>query len=89
MPVISDLRVADVAAGARLERDDLLDYLRSDEDAAYIRVEDDRVRLQGVNGVPCFIIEDKYAVSGAQSPEVFQQLFDLVSQNADADAAAE
>ena len=87
---IGDTEVlADVAAGAGLERDDILDYLRSDEDAAYIRVEDDRVRLQGVNSVPCFVIEDKYAVSGAQSPEVFHQLFDLVSQNADADAAAE
>jgi len=87
---IGDAEVlADVAAGAGLERDDILDYLRSDEDAAYIQAEDDRVRLQDVNGVPCFIIEAKYAVSGAESPEVFHQLFDLVSQNADADAAAE
>ena len=87
---IGDTQVlADVAAGAGLERDDILDYLRSDEDAAYIRAEDDRVRLQGVNGVPCFIIDGEYAVSGAQSPEVFHQLFDLVSQNAVAAAAAE
>ena len=78
-----------MAAGAGLVRDDILDYLRSDEDAAYIRAEDDRVRLQGVNGVPCFIIDGEYAVSGAQSPEVFHQLFDLVSQNAAAAAAAE
>jgi predicted DsbA family dithiol-disulfide isomerase len=30
--------------------------------------------------VPCFIIDRKYAVSGAQLPEVFHQVFDLVNQ---------
>ena len=33
-------------------------------------------RRLGVNGVPCFIIDHRYAISGAQSPEVFHRIFD-------------
>ena len=39
-------------------------------------------RRLGVNGVPCFIVNRKYAVSGAQSPEVLVQVFDLANQDA-------
>ena len=38
-------------------------------------------RRLGVNGVPCFIVNRKYAVSGAQSPEVLIQVFDLANQD--------
>ncbi|UUX50137.1 DsbA family oxidoreductase [Nisaea acidiphila] len=31
----------------------------------------------GINGVPCFIFNRQYAVSGAQEPEAFFPLFDL------------
>ncbi len=34
----------------------------------------------GVNGVPCFIVERKYAVSGAQDPSVLVNVFDLVAR---------
>ncbi|WP_420405009.1 DsbA family oxidoreductase [Nisaea sp.] len=38
----------------------------------------------GINGVPCFIFNRQYAVSGAQEPEAFFPLFDLdASQNTD------
>ena len=46
----------------------------------------------GVNGVPCFIVNDKYAISGAQDPEVFQQVFAVAQQDekdAGTQAAAE
>ena len=31
---------------------------------------------QGVTGVPFFIINDKYQLSGAQEPDTFAQVFD-------------
>ena len=34
------------------------------------------MRHIGVTGVPCFIIGKRFAISGAQSPEVFQRIFD-------------
>ena len=46
-----------------------------------IVAEDELARRLGVNGVPCFIVNRKYAVSGAQSAEVLVQVFDLASQD--------
>ncbi len=62
-------------------------YLTSDEDRARMIAEDDRARLLGVNGVPCYVIAGRYAVSGAQSPEVFLQVLDLARQDGVAEAA--
>ena len=42
----------------------------------------------GVTGVPCFIINGRYAIAGAQDPEVFQQVFAVVSQEATQATAA-
>ncbi len=50
-------------------------YLQSDEDAETVRAEDAYAREIGISGVPCFIVERKYAVSGAQPPEVLQDVF--------------
>ena len=62
-----------VSLGSEIGRDAtvLLTYLSSDEDRACITAEDEHVRLLGVNSVPCYIFAERYAVSGAQSPEVF------------------
>ena len=55
-------------------------YLESDEDCERIRNEDAMARRMGVQGVPCFIINRKYAVSGAQDPAVFHQVFERVAR---------
>jgi predicted DsbA family dithiol-disulfide isomerase len=55
-------------------------YLQSDQDADEIRQADAYARQLGIQGVPCFIINRKYAISGAQSPEVFLKTIDLVLQ---------
>lgn len=80
--------LADIAAGLGFAHAETLDYLRSDRDRERILAEDDSARRLGVNGVPCYIVDRKYAVSGAQSPEVFLQIFRLASQDA-AHVAAE
>jgi predicted DsbA family dithiol-disulfide isomerase len=74
--------LVDIGAACGLERAALVAYLASDADIEAIRAEDEKVRDLGINGVPCFIVEGKYAVSGAQSPEVFVQIFDLATQDA-------
>ena len=62
-------------------------YLSSEEDRARIVAEDEHARQLGVNGVPCYIIAGRYAVSGAQSPEVFVQVLDLARQDSLVQAA--
>ena len=37
-------------------------------------------RRLGIGGVPCFIIDGKYALSGAQEPEAFLPLLDMAVQ---------
>ena len=53
------------------------DRLRNDTDLDLVRQEDAMARSMGINGVPCFIIDRKYAVSGAQDVPVFHKVFDL------------
>jgi predicted DsbA family dithiol-disulfide isomerase len=73
--------LADIAASAGLEHTPVLEFLESDVDTATILEEDELARRLGVNGVPCFIVDRKYAVSGAQMPEVLVQVFDLAKQD--------
>ena len=73
--------LADIAAEAGLDRAEAVRYLASDEDRAAVLGEDIGARRQGINGVPCVIIDGKYALSGAQEPEFFLPLFDLARQD--------
>ncbi len=68
--------VVEIAAEAGLERDAVQTFLGGDEDEAEVRAEDLYARQIGIQGVPCFIIERKYAVSGAQAPEVLVKVFE-------------
>ena len=69
--------LAEIAAENGLNGDAARAYLGSDDDRAMVVGEDEMARSLGVSGVPCYIVDRKYAVSGAQSPEVFLQIFDL------------
>tara|TARA_Y100001936_G_scaffold101722_1_gene100054 strand:+ start:2051 stop:2578 length:528 start_codon:yes stop_codon:yes gene_type:complete len=78
---IGDIHVLhDIAVSAGLNGDEFISYIQSDMDKTYILEQDEAIRREGINGVPCFVIDGKYAVSGAQSPEIFHQVFDLVHQ---------
>jgi len=73
--------LADIAAEAGLEHTETLRYLASDEDRLAVQAEDIGTRRQGITGVPCVVINGKYALSGAQEPEFFLPLFDLARQD--------
>lgn len=73
--------LARIAEAAGMNHDETLEFLESDRDTETILAEDELARRLGVNGVPCFIVNRKYAVSGAQSPEVLVQVFDLANQD--------
>lgn len=67
---IADLEIlADIAAGAGMNREETLRRLQSDEGAAETaEAIEDAYRL-GVTGVPFFVFDNRYALSGAQPPE--------------------
>ncbi len=79
-----------VAREAGMDADLVADLLAKGSDLELVREEDKAARRMGIQGVPYFIIENKYAVSGAQDPQVFKQVFDLVrNQQDEAQASAE
>ena len=78
--------LAAIAAGAGIDETLARDYLASSEGVEAVNAEDRRMRHIGVTGVPCFIIDKRFAISGAQAPEVFQRIFDTAIADA-ADAA--
>lgn len=56
-------------------------YLNSNEDLDVVKAEDIQARQLGIQGVPFFIMDRQYAISGAQEAEAFYPLFDLLSAN--------
>jgi predicted DsbA family dithiol-disulfide isomerase len=60
----------DIAAEAGLDRTVIAALLASDADKDAVGEEIEMARGMGVTGVPCFIIDSKYAVMGAQSVDV-------------------
>jgi len=72
--------LAEVAADAGLDRAEAAEYLAGDADAEAVLSEDALARRAGINGVPCFIFNGRFALSGAQEPEAFFQLFDLARE---------
>jgi predicted DsbA family dithiol-disulfide isomerase len=68
--------LADVAAGAGLDRAEVDDLLAGDRGMDAVRVGEDEARRLGVSGVPFFVVNGRIALSGAQPPELFRQAFE-------------
>lgn len=72
---IGDMAVlADIAAGAGMDRAATLRLLQSDADRDDILARDDDARRKGVTSVPTYLIAQSYVVSGAQPPEVWTNI---------------
>ena len=56
------------------------EILREDVHPAVGLPKADIARRLGIGGVPCFIVDGKYALSGAQEPEAFLPILDMALQ---------
>ena len=56
------------------------ELLAKDSDKDLVRSEDMKVREMGINGVPLFILGERFALSGAQDPSVFHRAFDRLAE---------
>lgn len=70
--------LADLAVDVGLHRDAVLAVLASGEYADAVEADIDQARAYGITGVPFFVINGKYGISGAQSPETFTGVLDKV-----------
>ena len=72
--------LTEIGAANGLNGNELSRYLQSDKDRVQIQALDEKARQAGITGVPCFVVDGMFAVSGAQSPEIFHQIFELARQ---------
>lgn len=71
--------LADIGAEIGLPRAEVDAHLAGSEGLLEVLAEDARAREIGIQGVPTYIFEQKYVLSGAHPPEVLFQLFDLAN----------
>lgn len=84
---IGDIEVlTEIGETAGLDRKKLHDYLSGDQDRADIYRENEEAHRLGVTGVPCFILDNKYAIAGAQEAEVLRRMFQTAAAEAGLDA---
>lgn len=78
--------LTEIAAEAGMDSAVVAALLPTDADREAVRSEIEQAQRMGISGVPCFLLERKYAVMGAQPTE---QLADAIRQVATAKARGE
>lgn len=76
--VASHAVLREVAVAAGLDAGRVDEVLASEEYADAVVADIAQARAFGANGVPFFVVDNRYGVSGAQPSEVFAQLLDQV-----------
>lgn len=76
--------LSEIAAGVGMDRAAVERLLAGDEGIDAIRAEDAFARNSGITGVPCFVFNTRYALPGAQPPEVLLRMFDTMHSENDA-----
>jgi predicted DsbA family dithiol-disulfide isomerase len=79
-----DEDLADLAAEVGLDREQALQALRDNSFLPSVRADQDLAREYGIQGVPFFVIDGKYGVSGAQEAETFANVLAQVRLEKDA-----
>lgn len=75
---IEDL--ADIAAELGFDRDDVVRSLESNEYLAAVKADVAQAETYGIQGVPFFVIDGRYGVSGAQEAETFAKVLAQVAE---------
>ncbi|WP_167050331.1 DsbA family oxidoreductase [Microbacterium halimionae] len=69
---IDDL--VELAVEIGLDADEAREALISEKYVEAVRADEEQARAYGINGVPFFVIDGKYGISGAQPPAAFSQI---------------
>lgn len=81
-----DIGSADVlgnaAEKAGLDGDLVAAFLEGDDERDAVLADHNLAQHIGISGVPCFILDGRYAVSGAQSPDVFKRMIETATLTA-------
>jgi predicted DsbA family dithiol-disulfide isomerase len=73
--VLSEIGISQGIPAERLQN-----FFNSQEGVSEVRALEHWAQRSGISGVPAFIFNDKYLISGAQPTETFQQIFSKLEQ---------
>ena len=76
-------KVEGIVKHAGLDAEEMQRQVESGAFSAIVDQQVDEGRALGINGVPTFIFNDRYAVVGAHPYDVFQQVMDKINSEAD------
>ncbi|MFC1418536.1 DsbA family oxidoreductase [Streptacidiphilus cavernicola] len=71
--------LTDIAVAAGLDRTRVADYLASDEGSAELTAELEQARAIGIRSVPTFVIDQTWAIEGAQETSTFLRALEQAS----------
>ncbi|WP_046175953.1 DsbA family oxidoreductase [Domibacillus indicus] len=71
--------LSQLAEETGLDKEEAMDVLKSSKYSSRVRDDQEEAREIGIEGVPFFVFNEKYAVSGAQSVEAFKQVLEKVA----------
>ena len=70
-----------IASAAGMDGDAIRVLLEGDADKEDIRTRDTKSRAAGVQGVPCFIVDNHYVVNGAQPTDMWERVIKEIIEN--------
>jgi len=76
--------LTDVAVEVGLDRAEVVAALEDGRYAEDVQADIEQARAYGINGVPFFVVDGRYGVSGAQDPAVFVQVLQQAVAERDA-----
>ena len=71
--------LADLGADLGIPRKDVTDFIKSDDGTEEVYEENARAHRIGINGVPAFVFNEQFVISGAQEPEVLARVLDAAN----------
>lgn len=74
--------LVDAAQEAGMDGAEVSEFLAGDSERDAVLADHNLAQHIGVSGVPCFILDGRYAVSGAQSPDVFKRMIETANLTA-------
>lgn len=80
--------LAELSQQAGMDADEVRTWLDGSDQMAEIMAETRFAYENGINGVPCFVFNRRYALAGAQEPEAFFPLFELANSEGEQPVAA-
>lgn len=72
--------LAAIAASVGMDKDKVIDFLDSDTGLTEVAAAETELQRIGISGVPFYIINDRYGISGAQPSNVFIEAFENIGK---------